>query len=85
MLAVIEPHYAPGRRGRKPFSLDSMLRAHVVQIVYNYSDPGMPKGHKWKTRCTRLNRCGAFAAFAWKRCRMKARSCSFGIYWNSTD
>jgi IS5 family transposase len=39
--AVIAPHYTPGLRGRKPFPLDSMLRAHVAQIVYNYSDPGM--------------------------------------------
>ena len=42
MLAVIEPYYAQGKgRGRKPFPLDSMLRVHVAQIVYNYSDPGM--------------------------------------------
>ncbi|MEY3121517.1 MAG: hypothetical protein RI993_342 [Pseudomonadota bacterium] len=42
MIDVIEPHYAPGNgRGRKPFALESMLRAHVAQIIYNYSDPGM--------------------------------------------
>jgi IS5 family transposase len=42
MIDVVEPHYAPGNgRSRKPFSLESMLRAHVAQIVYNYSDPHM--------------------------------------------
>lgn len=42
MMAVIEPHYAPGKgRGRKPFALNAMLHVHVAQIVYNYSDPGM--------------------------------------------
>ncbi len=42
MIDVIEPHYAPGNgRGRKPFALELMLRAHVAQIIYNYSDPGM--------------------------------------------
>lgn len=42
MRAVIEPHYASGQgRGRRPFALNAMLHAHVAQIVYNYSDPGM--------------------------------------------
>lgn len=42
MKSVIEPHYSKGDgRGRKPFPLDLMLRLHVAQIVYNYSDPGM--------------------------------------------
>lgn len=54
MLAVIAPHYAPGNgRGRKPFPLVAMLHVHVAQIVYNYSDPGIPTGHKWKRRCTK--------------------------------
>ncbi|MEY3122476.1 MAG: hypothetical protein RI993_1301 [Pseudomonadota bacterium] len=42
MIDAIELHYAPGNgRGRKLFALESMLRAHVAQIIYNYSDPGM--------------------------------------------
>lgn len=42
MLAVIAPHYPlTGRRGRQPIGLNVMLRIHVAQIVYNYSDPGM--------------------------------------------
>ena len=42
MLALIEPHYpSSGRVGRQPLGLDVMLRVHIAQIAYNYSDPGM--------------------------------------------
>lgn len=42
MLALIEPHYPKtGRPGRQPMGLDVMLRVHIAQIAYNYSDPGM--------------------------------------------
>ncbi|WP_445368195.1 hypothetical protein ACH5Y9_01125 [Methylomonas sp. BW4-1] len=47
MRAVIEPHYDSGKGcGRKPFALNAMLHVHVhvAQIVYSYSDPGIPKG-----------------------------------------
>jgi len=65
MIAVIAPHYASGKGpGHKPFLLNAMLHVHVAQIVYNYSDPGISMGHMWKTRCTRLSRCDAFAVSA---------------------
>lgn len=42
MLALIEPHYPKsGRRGQQPIGLAIMLRIHLAQIAYNYSDPGM--------------------------------------------
>lgn len=42
LVALIEPHYPKaGRRGEQPLPLESMLRVHIAQIAYNYSDPGM--------------------------------------------
>ncbi len=39
--ARIEPFYPKAGRGRRPYSLSSMLRVHCVQLFYNVSDPGM--------------------------------------------
>ena len=33
--------YHKGERGRKPYPLSVMLRVHVMQLIYNLSDPGM--------------------------------------------
>jgi IS5 family transposase len=42
LLALIEPHYPKsGQRGQQPLPLVSLLRIHIAQIAYNYSDPGM--------------------------------------------
>lgn len=42
LIALIEPYYpTTGRRGQQPLPLVSMLRIHIAQIAYNYSDPGM--------------------------------------------
>ncbi|ABI60597.1 hypothetical protein Neut_2383 [Nitrosomonas eutropha C91] len=42
LVVLIEP-YCPtsGHRGEQPLQLKSMLRVHIVQIAYNYSDPDM--------------------------------------------
>jgi transposase, IS5 family len=32
--------YSKVKLGRPPYALSSMLRVHVMQIVYNLSDPG---------------------------------------------
>ncbi len=37
----IEPHYPKAGNGRRPYPLSVMLRVHVVQVVYNLSDPAM--------------------------------------------
>ena len=39
--ALIEPHYPLAGRGRKPYRLSTMLRIHLLQHWYGYSDPGM--------------------------------------------
>lgn len=34
-------HYAKGTMGRKPYPLNVMLRIHIMQLIYNLSDPAM--------------------------------------------
>ena len=33
--------YSKGKSGRKPYPLEVMLRVHVMQLLYNLSDPAM--------------------------------------------
>lgn len=39
--APIARHYSRGGTGRPPYPLASMLRIHLMQLVYNLSDPAM--------------------------------------------
>ena len=39
--STIAVYYASGSTGRPPYALSSMLRIHVMQIIYNLSDPAM--------------------------------------------
>lgn len=42
LLAVIEPHYPkPQGPGRRPYPMETMLRVHLMQNWFGYSDPGM--------------------------------------------
>lgn len=34
-------HYAKGTMGRKPYPFKVMLRVHIMQLIYNLSDPAM--------------------------------------------
>ena len=57
LLAVIEPHYPQGRRGRPPIGLERMVR------VYFSSSHGMPSPTKrLKTRSTTARRCNVLPA-----------------------
>lgn len=40
-IGLIEPHYPVAGNGRKPYPLSTMLRIHLLQHWYGYSDPGM--------------------------------------------
>ena len=41
LLTQIEPHYPrSGRAGRPPYSMETMLRIHLLQQWYTLSDPG---------------------------------------------
>jgi len=43
LLALVEPYYPKPKRGRgrRPIPLETMLRIHLLQHFFNYSDPGM--------------------------------------------
>ena len=42
LLAVIQPHYPkPKGPGRRPYPMETMLRVHLMQNWFGYSDPGM--------------------------------------------
>ena len=58
--ARIRPYYPKAGRGRRPYDLSVMLRAHCVQVFYNLSDPGIedPRFHEGRLCCTRRSRCG---------------------------
>jgi len=40
-VSRIAPHYPTAGRGRRPFELETMLRIHLMQQWFGYSDPGM--------------------------------------------
>ena len=58
--ARIRPYYPKAGRGRRPYDLSVVLRAHCVQVFYNLSDPGMedPRFHGGRLCCMRRSRCG---------------------------
>jgi len=41
LIAVIEPHYPKGEGGRPAYPLMAMLRVHLMQNWFGYSDPAM--------------------------------------------
>jgi len=41
LLKVIEPFYPVAGRGRRPYSMDAMLRVHLMQNWFALSDPAM--------------------------------------------
>ncbi len=41
LIALIEPHYPRGEGGRPAYPLMAMLRIHLMQNWFGYSDPAM--------------------------------------------
>src|SRR3546814_3193025 len=41
LLALIEPAYPKAGRCRRPYPLETMLRIHLMQHWFGFSDPGM--------------------------------------------
>ena len=44
LIALIEPHYPKGEGGRPAYPLMAMLRIHLMQNWFGYSDPAMEEG-----------------------------------------
>jgi IS5 family transposase len=40
-IGIIKPHYYKGERGNKPYELETMLRIHMLQNLYDLSDMGV--------------------------------------------
>lgn len=40
-IGIIKPHYYKGERGNKPYELETMLRIHLIQNLYDLSDMGV--------------------------------------------
>lgn len=40
LIALIEPHYPKGEGGRPAYPLQAMLRVHLMQNWFGYSDVG---------------------------------------------
>ncbi|OKP65334.1 IS5 family transposase [Pseudomonas fluorescens] len=48
LIALIEPHYPKGEGGRPAYPLMTMLRVHLMQNWFGYSDPAMEeKGNQY--------------------------------------
>lgn len=43
LIALIELHYPKGEGGRPAYPLMAMLRVHLMQKWFGYSDPAMEK------------------------------------------
>ena len=41
LMNLIEPHYPKAGKGRKPYPLETMLRIHLMQNWFGFSDPAM--------------------------------------------
>ncbi len=41
LMALIEPHYPKWNGGRRAYPLMAMLRIHLMQNWFGYSDPAM--------------------------------------------
>ena len=37
-IGIMKPHYYKGERGNKPYELETMLRIHLLEELYNLAD-----------------------------------------------
>ncbi len=64
---MIEPHYPKGEGGRPAYPLMAMLRVHLMQNWFGYSDPAMEEA-LYERRS-----CASFQDFTWTGFPMKRR------------
>nr|WP_228288973.1 transposase [Klebsiella pneumoniae] len=53
LIALIEPHYPKGEGGRPAYPLMAMLRVHLLQNWFGYSDPAMEEADDLRRRRVR--------------------------------
>ena len=64
LIALIEPHYPKGEGGRPAYLLMAMLRVHLMQNWFGFSDPAMEES-LYETTILRQ-----FAGLNLRRCRV---------------
>ena len=62
LLTLIAPHYPKGGNGRPPYALATMLRIHLMQNWFGYSDPGMEEALHDSVSTRRFARLSAMDA-----------------------
>ena len=77
LIALIEPHYPKGDGGRPAYPLMAMLRVHLMQYWFGYSDPAMEEA-LYETTILRQ-----FWGCTWIGFPMKPRSSTSGACWKN--
>ena len=86
LVELIAPYYPEGKTGRPPFSLQTVLRVHLMQQWFTLSDPGMEEAFLIRRCIVNLPSLKSLAA-----CQMRAPSCALAkpqvhaIGWRSTN
>ena len=81
LLALIEPVYPKAGNGRRPYALKTMLRVHLMQNWFGYSDPAMEEA---LYEVAPLRRFARLVADARRRTGRNDRSSTFGGCWKPT-
>ena len=79
LIALIEPHYPKGDGGRPAYPLMAMLRVHLMQNWFGYSDPAMEEA-LYETTILRQ-----FAGLSLERILMKPPSSTSVACWRNTN
>ncbi|MCP1489876.1 IS5 family transposase [Pseudomonas fluorescens] len=79
LIALIEPHYPKGEGGRPAYPLMAMLRVHLMQNWFGYSDPAMEEA-QYETTILRQ-----FSGLTWSEFRMKPLSSTSVACWKNTN
>ncbi|UXH62470.1 transposase [Pseudomonas aeruginosa] len=79
LIALIEPHYPKGEGGRPAYPLMAMLRVHLLQNWFGYSDPAMEEA-LYETTILRQ-----FAGRAWSVSPTKPPSSTSVACWRNTN
>ncbi len=79
LIALIEPHYPKGEGGRPAYPLMAMLRVHLLQNWFGYSDPAMEEA-LYETTILRQ-----FAGLNWSASPTKPPFSTSAACWRNTS